>query len=267
MQDFRQLRIYVFGNKLKNAINMKLSDQLKKAQTLVLAMGALLSLPLFQSCLDDGDAYDPSIMYPNAIVTVKPVTDAENGDYHYFQLDDNTKLWPLDNSSLPYGDKEVRAFVNYTEVEMPAGVDTEVYSKAVQVNWRDTILTKPAVATKGTTEDDIEAYGDDGVEILKDWTVVEDGYFTIHFYTRWGNTNTKHEVNLVTGTNPDDPYEVVFRHNNFDDPEYYESDGIAAFRLSDLPDTQGKTVTMTLKWKNLAGETKSVQFKYKTRVD
>ena len=228
----------------------------------------MLSLPVLQSCLNDSDYdYDYSYWYPDAIVTVKPVT-GEGSDYFYFQLDDNTKLWPLDNESLPYGEKEVRAFVKYVETDMPAGVDGSVYDKAVQISWMDSILTKKAVpAPQDVDEAEIDrTYGDDPVEIFRDWTVVEDGYFTIHFNTGWGSSNIKHEVNLITGLNPDDPYEVYFKHNAHGDISSVVGDGIVAFRLDGLPDTGGETVKMTLRFDSPSGE-KTAQFDYRTRVD
>ena len=230
-------------------------------------MGALLSLPLFQSCLDDKNTYDPSFFHPDAIVTVKPVTD-DGDEYFYFQLDDNTKLWPIDNSSLPYDEKEVRAFVKYNKVEMPADVDKEIYAEAVEVMWMDSILTKkPVVLQSGDETLDIaETYGDDPVELLKPWTVVEDGYITLHFLADWSNSGIKHEVNLLLGLNPDDPYEVRFTHNAHGDFRYVQSDSCVAFRLSDLPDTNGETVKLTVKYTSYSGE-KSEQFDYRTREE
>ena len=43
-----------------------------------------------------------------------------------------------------------------------------------------------------------------------------------------------------------------------------EGDALVAFRLSDLPDTGGKTVKLTLKYKSFTGE-KKVQFDYCSR--
>lgn len=230
---------------------------------------AMAVLPLFNSCLDKNDTgFDYDYYYPDAIVTVKPVGEGDN-EYFYLQLDDKTKLWPLDNASHPYGEKEVRALVKYTLTDMPSGVDGSVYNQAVQITWMDSILTKRPVVClpEGDGEQTDEAdYGDDPVEIYRDWTVVEDGYLTIHFGTYWGNTNIKHEVNLLTGLNPDDPYEVYFKHNAHGDGSYVARDGIVAFRLSDLPDTGGETVDLTLKFDSFSG-IKTAPFKYKTRVD
>ena len=97
-------------------------------------------------------------------------------------------------------------------------------------------------------------------------TNVEDGYLTLHFITRWGNSGIKHELNLVTGLNEEDPYEVRFAHNAHGDGTYYEGDGIVAFSLKDLPDTKGETVKLTLKFESFSGE-KTVKFDYCTRAD
>lgn len=237
----------------------------------ILAVTALLALPSLQSCLNDNDYdYDYSLMMPSAIVTVKPVV-SEDRDYFYMQLNDEEKLWPVNNGNLPYDEKEVRAFVNYTETDMPDDVDKEVYSKAVKVNWMDSILTKKPVICGSPEETGNNAaaeYGSDPVALYIDWmTNVEDGYLTIHFYTRGGNTGIKHELNLLTGLNPDDPYEVYFKHNAHGDNSYSYADGIVAFRLEDLPDTQGETVDLTLKFDSLDGGTKTVKFEYRSRED
>ncbi len=240
----------------------------KFCRPFIIAGAALLSVPMLQSCLNDDDNdYDYSYWYPDAIVTVKPVVD-EGSEYFFFQLDDNTRLWPVDNSDLPYGEKEVRAFVKYTETDMPEGVDGDVYQKAVQISWMDSILTKKAVAAPQDMDDaglDL-AYGNDPVEIFKDWTVVEDGYITIHYYTNWGDTNIKHSLNLITGLNPDDPYEVCLKHDANGDYSSASGDAMVAFRLDGLPDTQGETVKLTLRFDSFSGE-KTVKFDYRTRVD
>ena len=129
----------------------------------------------------------------------------------------------------------------------------------------DSILTKTPKPWLGEEND--EKYGNDPVEIMKNWmTVVEDGYITLNFLTRWGAGNVKHEVNLLTGGNPENPYEVEFRHNAFGDVCGREGTGIVAFRLTGLPDTKGETVKLTLKWNSFSG-TKTAQFDYKTRTE
>ena len=168
------------------------------------------------------------------------------------QLDDSTKLYPSNITKPPYGDKEVRALVNYNKVN-----SNDVNS--VYVNWIDSIRTKNMAADLGTSND--AKYGTDPLEIVKDWvTVVEDGYLTLRFRTYFGNQIT-HELNLVKGSNP---YEVVLHHNANGDKSGILKDGLIAFRLDALPDTQGKTVDLTVKWNSFSGE-KTATFKYRSR--
>lgn len=197
----------------------------------------------FISCSDDdNDIYRN--LYPNALVTVKPV----DANSFYMQLDDNITLKPTNMTSSPYGNREVRALINFDYVNQ----DASPYNRAVWVNWMDSILTKPAVPI-AELQPSIE-YGDDAVEIVRDWvTIAEDGYLTLRFRTLWGLRGRPHSVNLATGVNPNDAYEVEFFHDaNSDTPSHY-GDAIVAFRLDGLPDTDGKTVKLKLKWKSFSG--------------
>ena len=214
------------------------------------------------ACKLEGDEFDPSIMTPSAIVTVKP--DAEN-TYFWMQLNDETVLHAVNMKTSPFGTKEVRALVNYrkpTAEEMQKG---GLYDDAgnVYVNWMDSIRTKKPVPDLGP-EENVKAYGNDPVEIVGDWmTNVEDGYITLRFRTYW-NTHTVHSVNLVTGSDPDDPYKVVFYHDAGGDRLGQTGDALVAFRLEDLPDTKGQTVDLTLEWNSFSG-TKTAKFPYCTR--
>ncbi|MZM33368.1 hypothetical protein GT859_11180, partial [Bifidobacterium pseudocatenulatum] len=90
------------------------------------------------------------------------------------------------------------------------------------------------------------------------------GYLTLRFRTKWGDYNKAHFVNLLLGQNPSDPYEVEFRHNAYGDTYGTVGDGLVAFKLVGLPDTNGKTVPLTLKWKSFSGD-KSAVFDYCTQ--
>ena len=57
---------------------------------------------------------------------------------------------------------------------------------------------------------------------------------------------------------------MEFCHNAFGDTNGRMGDGLVAFKLDGLPDTQGKTVKLTLKWNSFSGE-KSAEFDYCTR--
>lgn len=149
---------------------------------------------------------------------------------------------------------------------VPRGRVDEVsgrYSKAVHINWIDSILTKPIAPDLGEENDVV--YGTDPVEIVRDWvTIAEDGYLTLRFRTEWGDRTEPHFVNLLKSQDPANPYEVEFRHNSHGNTWGELADALVAFDLSDLPDTQGKTVKLKLKWKSFDGD-KSAEFDYCTR--
>lgn len=174
-------------------------------------------------------------------------------------MDDTTTLLPVNLNASPFGKKEVRALTNFEWVDRPS----EGYTHAVQVNWIDSILTKQTAPDLGLKNDSI--YGTDPVEIVNDWvTIAEDGYLTLRFRTAVGSTGAKHFVNLLLNQNPENPYEVEFRHNAFGNTGGPMADGLVAFKLDSLPDTQGKTVKLKLVWHSYSGE-KSTEFNYCTR--
>ena len=228
---------------------------MKTLNLFLMGMGVLFTSLTFQSCLDDDDYYYGGNWRANALVTVKPLSDKS----FFLQLDDATTLLPVNISTSPFGEKEVRALVNCRLVDEPS----KGYSKAVYVNWIDSILTKQIAPDLGADNDYV--YGTDPVEMLKDWlTIAEDGYLTLRFRTLWGDHNKAHFVNLLVSQDPAKPYEVEFRHNAYGDVHGVEGDGLVAFKLDGLPDTEGKTVKLKLKWKSFSGD-KSAEFDYCTR--
>lgn len=209
------------------------------------------------SCSDDDDNYDYNEIAPTALVTIKPNTD---NSAFTMQLNDSVVLYPSNMKASPFGNKEVRAFANFERED-----DFNLHNgKMVEVNWLDSILTKSMARSYAEKND--SAYGNDPVEIVKSWeTVVEDGYLTLRFRTRWGN-GSKHFVSLVGAGDKSNPYKVVFHHNAFGDIYGNMGDGIVAFRLDSLPDTNGKTVDLTLEWQSFSGK-KSTTFKYRSRPE
>lgn len=220
----------------------------------VVAMMAAVSMIGLQSCLDDDNNYQKA--FPNMLVTVKPQTDGS----FFLQLDDKTTLKPTNIAVSPYGDKEVRALAFGEFVNEPSGM----YTKSVLIHWMDSILTKPMAANLGTHDND-SIYGTDPVEIVNDFvTIAEDGYLTLRFSCLRGIINRPHFVNLISTNNPENPYEVEFRHHAFGDNSGVLSDGLVAFKLDSLPDTKGETVNLRLKWKSFEG-VKTADFKYCSR--
>lgn len=228
---------------------------MKTLKFFLMGMGVLIASMSLQSCLDDDDNTNWGIVYPNALVTVKPINDHS----FFLQLDDSTTLLPTNMTTSPYGDKEVRALINFTKVNMPS----EGYSKAVYINWIDSIRTKQMAPDLGLLNDSI--YGTDPVEMVNDWvTIAEDGYLTLRFRTIFGNSSKAHFVNLLVSSDPANPYEVEFRHHAYGDVHGVQRDGLVAFKLDSLPDTNGRTVKLKLKWTSFSGE-KSAEFNYCTR--
>lgn len=225
---------------------------MKRIFYLLFGAVVLLGTSYLQSCTDDDDNYYHSVNFPNALVTIK--TSPTDGSV-FFQLDDSTTVLPTNIKTSPYGNKEVRALTN---IQIQGGQSGH-YSKCAYVNWVDTILTKKMA--KNLNDQNNAVYGNDPIEVVPDWrTLVEDGYLTLRFRTYFGNGST-HTINLVSTNNP---YEVELHHNAAGDTKGILRDGLIAFRLSDLPDTQGKVVDLTLKWQSFDG-VKSVKFKYCTR--
>ena len=227
--------------------------------TIVAGIAAIL--PALSSCNKDND-YDYSLSQPNATVTVKPL---DGNKSFYLQLDDKTTLQPDNMATSPFGDKEVRAFINFTDLNQ----EGNGYTKKVKVNWMKEILTKNMVKDLGSEND--SKYGNNSIELIDSWvTIVEDGYITLQFVAPASLTGKAHEVNLIYAGTEKDPYIVEFRHNAHGDYGYDMASGFVAFRLDGkdselkLPDTQGKTVDLTFKYMSFSGQ-KSIKFKYYTR--
>ncbi len=194
----------------------------------LLSFASLVMPMLLPSCTDDNEDY--ALYQPTAIVTVCP-----NGDGSFvMQLDDETTLVPTNLKTSPFGNKEVRALVNYTVSEL----SSKTYqTHNVRVNWLDSIRTKLPVESLGELND--EKFGNDPIEIVKDWvTVAEDGYLTLRIRTVWNNVQTDTDGNW--------------------------GDALIAFNLNKLPRSGAESETVNLKWKSFNGD-KSTSFKIKMR--
>ena len=220
-----------------------------KTKTFLLLLVLLPMAIIFTSCEDDREV---SPLY-NGLVTIRYT----ESDVLYFQLDDVRTLYPVNMGNGKLWEDGQRALINFYVVDE----DDKGFTDAVYVNWIERVLTKAMAESKGAENDLV--YGKDPVEIVRDWvTVVEDGYLTLRFRTYWSGGVT-HTVNLLAGVNPTNPYEVEFRHNANGDLNYYVGDGLVSFDLGKLPDTEGKTVKLALKWMSFSGP-KSVVFDYCT---
>lgn len=223
-------------------------------QHLLLSIVGVVALMMLPSCTNDDDS--PELLRPTALVTVCPNADGS----FIMQLDNATQLVPTNLKTSPFGTKEVRALVNYTETNV-SPQDKKV--RNVEVNWLDSIRTKLPVETLGK-QDEVK-YGNDPVEIVQDWvTVAEDGYLTLRIRTLWGSPHATHILNLVTGTNPDDPYELELRHDAKGDKNGRWGDALIAFNLNKLPRGDAGIAKIKLKWKSFTGD-KSAEFEIKMR--
>ena len=83
---------------------------MKELKTIIVACGLIAAGCMLQSCNDDDD--DVRVFHPTALVTVRPVA----GDGFEMQLDNVTTLRSTNLKASPFGNKEVRALVNYDEV-------------------------------------------------------------------------------------------------------------------------------------------------------
>jgi len=209
---------------------------MKKIYSILGAFGLFAMTFMISSCMNEKD-YSDSMNVISAVVTIK----YDNSDRCYFQVEKDKVVYPT-NVNKPYNGKEVRALTQY---ELLANDEARVF-------YLDSILTKKPVVTVG--DDDAKVYGNDPIDILGDWcTVAEDGYITFHFRTLFSGP-TKHYVNLVTGINPENPYEVEFRHDAKGDLAGTLTDGYAAFNIKDLLPEDTSNVVFTVHFKSYSGD-------------
>lgn len=226
----------------------------------MLLIGLLLGSTVFYSCLDDDDAYSEFWEgKKQAIVTVKPI-DASS---YYLQLDDSTTLFPT-NSYIPENLKEIRAYVIFEEEDekVPG------YDMGIELVRMDTLLTKQIAPGLGAENDSY--YGTDMLALngrslwAKEGVWIEDGYITFDFLI---NKGEKHFMNLVQ-VDPEKPYELEFRHKAegaayiYDEPQY----GLVSFKLGNLPDTDGETVKLKIRYRSFAiNDYRTIELDYKSK--
>ena len=174
-------------------------------------------------------------------------------DTVYFQADEQTRLFPRRDRDSFRGLERILCGVRISNETVPN------YGFLTEVLWFDSL-------DKGTTTSAASVVGDDPVEVLSDWmTSCEDGYLTLHYEAWWGERTMPHAFYLVTGLNPDDPYEVWLRHDAKGDSRKKKADSLVYFDLQSLPDPGDGSVTLTLKWKNGEGKTLDKPFTFKSR--
>ena len=196
----------------------------------------------YANFIDGKDSY-------TAILTIKKTPT----DTVYFQFNDSITVYPRD---YQYG------YDHMQRVICGISVYKEKYGSfdyIGEVDWLEYI-------DEGKFTSDASVMGSDGLTVLDDWmTGVEDGFMTIHYTTMWGNNPVQHDFSLVSGTNPDDPYELELRHDANGDAKEQEGESIISFDINSLPDTGGEYKTLTLKWTTSGGSASKKEFQFKTR--
>jgi hypothetical protein len=220
---------------------------MKTLKLFFISMGVVITLFLFNSCLDDDNGYSLSNMWVS-IATARPISD----NSFYLTLDDSTTLWPGAPLYINYQPvKPQRVQINYTKL----GDNFEGYDYAIKLNAIDTILTKTISENLGAKNDSV--YGTDPVEITAIW--VGDGFLNIEFKAYFSGS-VKHFVNLLSADDKD-AYNLEFRHNAMGDYSSHLRYGFVAFDLSSLPNTDGKDVKLLIK-ANTFGGVKEFEKKY-----
>lgn len=192
-------------------------------------------VPALQSCLDDDN--DTPLFTVGTIQTLSQ----DEGDF-YVLLDDNSKLFPGDMSSLR-GYKATdgqRAFVFFDELpeEMPG------YDYNAKIRWIQDILTKDIYNMPAEKEDSI---GDDRINITQMWLTRKD-YLNIECqFMSSENTEKKHMLSLVIneastdGNDNPDYLTLEFRHNANEDSPLVPSSAIVSYKLDAIaPLLEGK---------------------------
>ena len=209
----------------------------------------IVSISLLWSCSKGGGIWEGAssadVTEYNAIVTVKQ-NDASG--QIFFQLDDDTQLIPT-NYNQPYNGLQ----------RIICGL--KVYpNDYCDVLWMDYLEKGELVKA-----DDWDG-NSDAADILSDWmTSVEDGFLTVHYSTWWGEGDVEHSLRLVSGKNPDNPYELWFCHSSNGDTPSKKADALVYFDINSLPSTGGDYVTLTLKWQSSAGEPAKKTFRFRSR--
>ena len=228
---------------------------MRRLRNLLLMSIAAIVASSAVSCNKDKPDY--SIMYPNALVTMK--TNPEG--VVYLQINDKETASVTNFSTMPFkGKSEVRILGN---IEKQEGEDSKGFDYAVKINWMDSLRTEVMKPSTGDMDKDNAKYGNAPIEIYADpfFTLVEDGYLTIRFSTVFDGV-TKHVLSLVPGEKED---EVILHHDAKNNLSGFRGDGIISFRLDKLkmPDTE--KAELKLKWQSFTGVIKEHTFSYVPR--
>ena len=169
----------------------------------------------------------------------------------YIRLDEKScsqVMNPREIADIPDG---TRVFLQYRYVV--AANLADFCTDAILVEWASPLDV-------GEIRFDLQASSGDPVDILMDWiTSLEDGFLTLHYSIR-ASGSVKHGFSLYPSVEPH-TYRLVHEANG--DSKGSQTDGIVCFDVSGmLPDTEGKTVKLSLVYIDLNHTEKGLTFDY-----
>ena len=153
-----------------------------------------------------------------------------------------------------------RVFLQYRCIVAPTVAVADFCADAILVEWASP-LDVGAVTDK-PYERNVKTAGDDPVDILTDWmTSLEDGFLTLH-YSIPTSGSVKHDFSIHPGKSA---YEWQLVHNAHGDTKGSLNEGIVCFDVSQwLPDTDGKTVQLSLDYIDLNNTNKRLTVEYQS---
>jgi hypothetical protein len=164
-------------------------------------------------------------------------------------LDDGTLLWPAATAVIYHPTYNQRVFLNYTILSGPQ----DGYDHYIKVNDIWNILTKQIIELNTQNEDSI---GNDPVKTNAVW--VGGDYLNVSFMFNYGGVQP-HAINLVKNTlSPDETpgvTELEFRHNAYGSESERLYEGFVCFELKPLRVNDTDSVKLSVKVKEMTGET------------
>lgn len=207
-----------------------------------------------------------------AVVTMKPQEDDT-----FFMKQNDTVAYVALNKELqkfPFKEKlEKRAIVYFTVPDEGHDVVVEGFKYGVGINVQqiDTMYIRSLTLYEA---DKADSYGDAAMDLYGNSpgyvmnTEIQDGYLSLACRYMVGNASVKHQISVVYGANPEDPYELWVKHNAKGDYAVGMDSFLYTFSLKDLPYTGGEAKDVTVKWNSFAtGKEESLKLKYETRPD
>ena len=158
---------------------------------------------------------------------------------------------PEEVNSIPDG---TRVFLQYRCVVLNTALP-EFCTDAILVEWADPLNV-------GEISTEPQNRQGDPMSVILDWmTGLEDGFVTLH-YAVPSQGNASHGFCLCPGA-AENEFRLI--HDAHGDNEGDLSDGLVCFDVSSLlPDTEGKTVTLSLTYLNLDKTSKTLTVDYRS---